>query len=777
MPHPSMSNFDRSGRNRALLSGPSRQWLAPGQPRFAGPPGLDDFYEDYFTAAPPGASEPQGRTVGQMAALLWQRKYMILGVMLACGLLAYTISYMLTPRYFAEGILAVQNQPLYFAQLGTPNPPQQMDPSIPRSEAQILNSRSLLEKTARQLRLDRDPDLNPYISEAPLLTRIVNTAQREFVKMLIAVGIVSPPTFGSTSEDDYIWSAVVDNMKRHLDVHTDGKSYVIYIGFNGTEPKESSDIVNTLMKNFQTAQIESYNASLESASDWIKKRAADLRKEVEEADQKVADYRSKHSLVETRRDGTVSQQQLSEINTQLSLARADRTQAEARLAQARDEAKHPSAIGTSASEVLKSGLIQRLREQQATMLGQRAEMATRLGPNHPQLKALSNQITNLNAQINRETQKILRSLQDQAVIATTREQTLEKQLTSLQARATKVSDYQVVLNQLQKEADTKRNVYETFLATAQSAADPSRVNQANTRIVSNASAPPNPSSPKRQIFTIAGMFVGFLASGAASVLLAEMDHGFETASDVEGALGLPVLGSLPFIRRRSPRRYGLGQELIDGPHSAVSETLRGVRVALKSYSERGLSQVVLVTSAEPAEGKTSFASAMAAIAARDGLRVLIVDSDLRRPRFHRMFQAEPGPALQDVLRGSKDWSEAVRSDPHSGAHCLTAHERTDSPVALLSSGHWEAFLSEARKVYDLIILDSPPVIQVADALTLADYADTTLFVVAYRSTPRQLVQEALHRFAATRKPVTGVVLSKVPGSQVAQSYYSGYYAA
>lgn len=772
-----MPNSDRFGRNHALLSGPGRQWLAAGQPRFVGPQGFDDFYEDYFagTQAPP--AEPRGRTIGQMAALLWRRKYLVLGVMLVCGLVAYTVSYLVTPRYTAEGVLAVQNQPLYFAQLGTPNPPNAMDPSIPRSEAQILNSRSLLEKTARQLRLDRDPDLNPFLTEAPFFTRMINEAKQGFVDMLMAVGIVEQPKFGNVSKDDHIWSAVVDNMHRHLDVHTDGKSYVIYVGYSGTEPKESSEVVNALMKNFQTAQIESYNASLESASDWIKQRAAELRKEVEGADQKVADYRSKHSLVETKRDGTVSEQQLAEINTQLSLAQADHTQAEARLSQAQEEAKHPSAIGTSASEVLSSELIQKLRGDQATLLGKRADLATHLGPNHPLLKAVNSQIASLDNQINRETQKILRSLQDQAVITETRVQTLQKQLTSLQARATKVSDYQVVLNQLQKEADTKRNVYETFLATAQSAADPSRVNQANTRIVSTASAPPDPTSPKRSIFALAGMFVGFLASGAASVLLAEMDHGFETVSEVEGALGLPVLGSLPFIRRRSPRRYGLGQELIDGPHSAVSETLRGVRVALKSYSERGLSQVVLVTSAEPAEGKTSFASAMAAIAARDGLRVLIVDSDLRRPRFHRMFQAEPGPALQDVLRGSKDWSEAVRSDPHSGAHCLTAHERTDSPVALLSSGHWEAFLSEARKIYDLIILDSPPVIQVADALTLADYADTTLFVVAYKSTPKQLVQEAIHRFAATRKSVTGVVLSKVPGTQVAQSYYSGYYAA
>lgn len=728
----------------------------------------------------PAGDEPNNdRSIGQIAAILWRQKHWVLAAMIGCSLVAYTISYMVTPRYFAEGILAVQNQPLYLPQLGSPTPPQLMDPSIPRSETMILNSRGLLDKTARQLHLDKNPDLNPYLEEGPLFSRLMGGLRRGYERFLVAVGIVTRDSGGSSaSDDDYVWSAVIDNMARHFDAHTDGKSYVIYVGYNGANPKQSSDIVNTLMRNFLVAQIDSYNSSLSSASDWIKQRAADLRKEVEEADQKVADYRSQHSLVETQAGGSVSGQQLNELNTQLSMARADRAQAEARYSQAANESKLSAGTdGATSLEVLNSPLIQKLRQREAETMQKRAEMATRLGPTHPQLAAIKNELTNLHGQIQLETRKILTSLQNQVVINRTREQTLEKQLAGLQQRAIQVSDAEVGLNQLQKEADTKRNVYQTFLATAQNAADPTRVNQANARIVSSAYAPPDPTSPKRKIFALAGLFVGLLASGATFLFASELDYGFESAADIESMIGLPVLGSLPLIVRRSPRRHGLGQELIEGPHSPISETLRGIRVALKSFKELDTNQVVLVTSAEPNEGKTSFASAMAAIAARDGLRVLVIDSDLRRPRFHRMIRAEPGPALQDILRGGQDWTNAIRTDPESGAHCLTAHERTDSPVSLLSSGHWESFLGEARKVYDLIILDSPPVIQVADALTLADYADTTVFVVAYRTTQRKTIAEAIRRFNTVRKPIAGVVMSKVPGTMVARSYYSGYYPA
>ncbi|MGE5537047.1 MAG: GumC family protein [Gemmatimonas sp.] len=745
--------------------------------RYAGPE-FDEFYgEDYMPRA--AAPESGNRTLAQMAGILWRHKFRILAAMLVSGALAYMLSFAITPRFMSLGVIAIQTRPIYIPQLGMAQPPQQLDPSVPRSEAQILTSRGLLESVAKQLHLDEDPDLNPYLEDPPLLARITQGARRYAMQFMTWTGVAAPKeAFEDVDEGDVVWAAVIENMRKRLNVHTDGKSYVIYLTYDGTQPRVSSDVVNTLMKNFLMAQIETSSKALLEANAWIKQRANELRGEVEEADRKVAAYRTKYNLVDTKLGGTVSEQQLSDLNTALSKSRADRAEAEARFQDAQQEAR--SARGndaTSAFEVLNSELIQRLREREAEAFQRRAEMSSRLGPNHPQIKSVNAEISTLQQSLQREIGKVLRSLQNQVTITRTREETLTRQINTLQARATETSAYQVELSALDKEADTKRQVYQTFLATAQQTADPTRINQTNARIVSSAVPPVEPSSPRRSLFALGGVFLGFLASSAAVLLLAELDRGFENASEVESTLGVPVLGTLPFIRNRAQRRYGLGQELIDGPHSPVAETLRGIRVALRSQAERGISQVVLITSAQPGEGKTSFASAMAAIAARDGLRVLVIDADLRRPRFHRMFRSEPGPALQDVLRGSRDWAEAVRADPDTGAHCMTAHERTDSPVSLLSSGHWDSFLTEARKTYDLIILDSPPVIQVADALTLADYVDATVFVVAYRSTHRRVIEEAIHRFETTNKPVTGVVMSKVPASMVAQSYYAGYAAA
>ncbi len=723
-----------------------------------------------------GIPYPAERTLGQIFGLLWRRKFLIAASALVVGIVGYLVSLQLSPRFLSQGVIAIETRPLYMPQLGTVVPPTPADIAMARSEAQILRSRELLENVSRRLKLDQDPDLNPYIREATLWDEINRSIRSGVDRTVRFLGLAPHATSRDSDESVLVWSAVVDNVNKNLNVRTDGRSYVIYVEFEAENPQVSAAVVNTLMEMFITRQIESSTKSMVEANSWVKERATELKRDVDDADQKVQAYRSRYSLVETRL-GTVNAQQLSEMNTALMMARAERAQAEARYARARDEAGRAGNRGTpdAASEVLASPLIQKLREREAELISREAEMSMRLGEEHPHRRALRHEITNLQSHIDKEINKILRSLQSQLVVAQSRESTLDNQLRDSNSRAMKTSEAEVGLRSLEKEAETKRNVYQTFLATAQQTAEPSRINQANARIASSAVPPTIPFSPRKTWFLASGMFIGLLIAAAIVLLMAELDRGFETLGELEDATGLPVLGAVPLLKRTA-KGSALQREIVSRPNSAVSETIRGLRVALRSRARRATSQVVLVTSSEPGEGKTSLVSALGFLSARDGMRVLIVDSDLRRPRIHRLFRGSPSAAggLQDVLRGNQAWIQAVRTDEDSGADYLTAYDRTDSPVALLGSGHWHEFLRQARRIYDLVILDSPPIMQVADALTLADYADTVIFVVGAKTTRRQTVQEALRRFAATGRPILGTVLSKVVGRVPVLQYYSGY---
>ncbi len=732
-------------------------------------------YANFAQSAYSGGQANQERNLSEIFRNLWRRKMTIFAGMFICAVIAYIVASTIAPRYLAGGMLAVETRPLFIPQIGVQPQPWAPDVSIPRTEVQVLRSRDLVESVARKLNLDREPDLNPYIQEPTLIGRLQGS-----VRALMAdVGIGKP---AQEPTEAAIWGAVVDNMLDNLVIGTDGRSYAIYVSFNSENPEISAAVPNALMQAFISKQVDNSNSTLMEANSWIKERSVELLKDVEAANKKVQEFRVANNMVETR-GGTVSGQQVNEINTQLSTARADLSQAEARFRQAQSEGGR-GASGSTATEVLSSPLIQRLREREAEAAQRQAEMATRFAAAHPQRKAVAQELVSVRSQIDREIGKLLASLRSQVDITRSRVDSLTRQLATLEGRATGMAASEIQLRQLEQEAETKRNVYQSFLATAQQTAEQPRINQANARIVSAAPIPLMPASPNKKLIVLGSMLIGFFITAASVLLFGEMRRGFERTEDIEDVLGLPVLGALPLMRRRRAERAGLGQSFIGQPHeSVIAETLRGVRIALgcrrgqigQNGQNGGSATVLLVTSSEPNEGKTTFTSSLGAVAAQDGLRVLIVDADLRRPQFHRMFKAEAGPALDNILDGTQSLANVVRIDPETGAHCLTMHH-VDHPVALLSSSYWETFLQQARGTYDLIVLDTPPVMHVADALTLADHVDSAIFVIAYGSTRRRMVEEALKRFATTGCRVAGVVLSKVPSLQTTHAYYSGYAA-
>jgi len=389
-----------------------------------------------------GVAYPPERSLGQIFSVLWRRKFLILASALFVGICSYLISLQLVPRFLAQGVLAIETRPLYMPGLGTSLPPMMPDTALARSEAQILKSRELIETVSRRLKLDEDPELNPYIREATFLDDLNRSVRGGISAVVSALGLAPEREDSDMAKEDLVWAAVVDNVTKNLSVRTDGRSYVIYVEFESESPQVGAAVVNTLMEMFITRQVESASKSMVEANVWVKERAAELRREVDEADKLVQAYRSKYALVDTRM-GSVSSQQLAEINTALGMAQADRAQAEARYTRARDEASGRSGTPDAASEVLASPLIQRLREREAELISREAEMSMRLGDSHPHRRAIRHEITNLQSHIDKEINKILRSLQSQVEVARSRENTLAGQLSANRNRAVQTASTEV----------------------------------------------------------------------------------------------------------------------------------------------------------------------------------------------------------------------------------------------------------------------------------------------------------------------------------------------
>lgn len=716
-------------------------------------------------------SDSGDSSISDLLRALWRHRLLILLVMFVCGIAAFIVARQMPERYIAQGVMSVETRQIAMPGIGSFMMPGAVDTTSTRSDAQIIKSRALADKVATQLKLTADPEFNPSLRVPSTYERVTGAVKGQIIAAGRAAGLIPPAPAGSTlPEEDRARDAAVQTLLRNLDIRTDGRSYVIYVEYDSLLPETASNIVNSIMQSFIAWQIESSTKTMVETNSWLNDRMAELRREVQAADQKVQEYRSNFSLVETRA-GTVSAQQLNELNTQLSLARAARAEAEARYNRAQEEAKNKGSAA-SASDVLASSLIARLRERETEAMQRESEIATRLGPTHPQRAAIRKELADLRAQLDREIAKVLSSLGSQADVSRAREAALERQLQQLQGRAGKVAETEVELRQLEKEAEAKRGVYQAFMVGAQQTSRPP-ANQASSRIVSSAVPPLYPSSPRVSLYVAASMLAGMLLAGAGILFRAQIDRGFSTLNDVESATGLPALGVLPKLKawRRSER--SLPRFVLRHPDSPVSETIRGIRASLRHVSRGERPQVVLVTSAEAGEGKTSVACAVGCLAALDGLSVLLIDSDLRRPQLHKLFGTKSDSNFKEVLSGSRAWVDAIRVDPRSGVHYLGAIESGPNPIQLLDSDQWSVILDQARKVYDLIVLDSPPLLRVADALTLAERADAVLLVVSQEETKRSMVSESIRRLSKTETPIAGIVLSNASGRVSREQYYAG----
>jgi capsular exopolysaccharide synthesis family protein len=267
-------------------------------------------------------------------------------------------------------------------------------------------------------------------------------------------------------------------------------------------------------------------------------------------------------------------------------------------------------------------------------------------------------------------------------------------------------------------------------------------------------------------------FAGGLLAIAGSILYAQMDHGFETLEQVRTVTGLPGLAAIPLVRnlgrKRLPHRY-----VVDNPTSPVAETLRAFRAKLRWASEGRPLKTILVSSAVPAEGKTSFALSFARLAARDGCRVLLIECDFRRPTLESVLPSPVRPGQPSFLDDPTSWRDWVGVDGLTGLNYLTANGESSNMAPMLEADGMGAILRDARREYDYIVIDSPPIMRVPDGMLLARSVDAVALVVSWKRTRQTMVREALRRLALDPDMPTGIILTKVEGA-AGQDMYSGY---
>ena len=726
---------------------------------------------EHYSAAPPHEPDDVEIDVAEILRALRRRRWALGGCVLLITSLVLLVTFQLTPRYTASAEVLIDPRDRNVADLDSVLSGLSPDASTIESQIQVIRSRSLALRTIEALGLERDPEFNPALREPGMAAALVT-----WLKDLAPGEPDAAP-----SEEERLaleQTRIVEEFSEGLSVSRVGRSsYVIAIAFTSVRAAKASRVANTLADLYLVEQLEAKFEATERATDWLNERLGTLRTELEKSEHLVEVYRSEHGLVSSG-GVTVDEQQLAEVNAQLILARAHLAEKQARFRHVMALLDAGSGVD-SVAEVLASTVVHDLRQKQTELAREQAELESRYGDRHPRMINIRAQRGDLELQVSAELQRIVTNLENEVMVARSRTQSLEESLANEQSQRSAGESARIRLRELSRHAAANRALYESFLGRFKETREQQGIQEADARIISAAAVPAEPSYPKKGLFAAAGFLASLLVGFGVVFLLERLDNGFRTNRQLEDALELPLLASIPEVSGDeaavegeilSPPDYVLAR-----PRSVFGEALRGLRTALLLSDVDTPPRAVLFSSSMPSEGKTTTAISLGRSIACSGKRVLLLDADLRRPAVSRELGLNPEAGLVECLSGQASLAEVILEDEASGMHVLPALEGAANAPDLLGSDAMRTLLEKLKTDYDLVLVDSPPVLIVSDASVLGRICDKLVFVVKWEETPRPAAVDAVHRLRQHGVPLAGVVFGRVDTRRDADHHYGDSY--
>lgn len=665
---------------------------------------------------------------------IWARKELVLVVFIIFMTLAFIWVNTVTPTFTVETRLLLEprnNEVSNFDVNGTPSMP---DSETLQSEIQVITSRPLITRLVNDLNLDADPEFNPAIRS----------------------GMFGTPRNRPTDID-----VVVREVLSKLTVFQKTASRVIAINFSASRPETAASIANRLAELYIAQLIEQRAGVNNEATNWLKTQIEELRIKVRNSEAKAETFRSASGLFLTN-GSTLPQQQLTDLNAQLSAAQADQAEAQAKLTNARQLLASGNSVN-SAAEVLQSPLIQNLRAQEVALRAQIAQNSETLLPTHPRMMEAQANLRDLNAQIEKEVLKVIDALENQANVAAARVASLRASLNSFQSRMGKLNQDEVTLRALMRDAETNRALLESFLKRYEEANARADVDMrtASARIVSRAEVPSSPSFPKKKSALTFATVAGLIFALMVAFLLEVFARGFRTGEQIERATGMPFLGLVPELGRKGHSTRP-ADEVVRDPYGGYAEAIRMLQAnVLTARIGNRHARTVLIASAQSAEGKTTTAASLARMLAMAGYRTIMIDADMHRPALPTALGVPSQAGLAELLTGRAAFHHVITRDHMSHAHVMQAGSRLPNPTAALASAQMVSVLNALQQTYDFVIIDSPAAMSAADAQILVRLADVTVLNVRWCKTSRRVVMRALKILSATGGRRVGILMTRV----------------
>jgi len=712
--------------------------------------------------SPPASAQslplPTGRAdmdLREMLRLLWRQRWLMAVTVIAVMLLTGLALFETTPRYTATAKVMVDPRQANVLDLEQVISGLPINAETVQSEIEVIYSSDLATRVIDYTGLARVGEFNSALNPSGWRSWLGGDA--------------------SAPDENTVRTRIMSRYRNALDVKVAGRSRVINIAFTSTNPVLAAEVANATAELYLSGQLQAkFDATLR-ASKWLTERLNQLRIEAESAELAVSRFRSENHIGGIAPDREVTfKSQVAEAAERLAASQSRLTAL---------QALHGLAANAAPPENWPDDTLKSLHEAVVQLEEEHTQLATELGPRHPRMVDLESRITT--ARNNYDT-----ALNQQLVSSEAEVRTDTEKLKSLQETQKQVElvadpgEAQVRLRTLERQAQASRALYETFLSRAKETSEQTGLAengllQADARLISQAEIPNIPSFPNNKLFMLMALVAGVGLALVLAFMAEQLDSGFRSSDQLEAQLGLPTIAILPSLRSLGVRDQTPEEFLKLKPASAFAEAVRMLRTALLLANVDAPPKVLMVTSAVPGEGKTTTILALARLAALSGERVVVVDADIRRPRIHDALKVENGDGLVEILSGKNSLEKALHSSEPDGKgfHYLTAGRQTPQTTDLIRSQQFKALIQRLSGLYDLVLIDSPPVLPVADAKMLTSLVDRVIYVVRWNNVRREVVAHAVKQLRDVGANFAGVVMNNVNVRRHAEYGYgdSGYY--
>jgi capsular exopolysaccharide synthesis family protein len=693
-----------------------------------------------------------------------KRQWIIVAFFLIVVITAAITTFMMVPIYRGTTTIQINKenpQIVDFKEIFAVNT---MDIDYYQTQYKILETRSLAKRVISSLKLAEHPEFLPK-PETPFQkwkSSILNPVFDLFTSS-------NPKGDPTESEKE---TELINQFLKKLKIEPIRNSRLVKIHFDSNYPELSTKVSNTLAASYIQQNLETRFVATQQAKEWLTGQLEDLKAKVEKADEALQTFGSKHDIISLEEKENVTMQRLTELNEALTKAESERMAKEALYKQTR-ELNHDAL-----PSILENKLIMDLKQAFIQLEAQYMKLSETYNPEYPEMVRLKSQMETVQKRLDSEINKIIKGIKNDYESCLRKESLLRQAFTQQKAKVMEMKDKAIQYNILKREADTNRELYKGLLQRMKEAGVSAGITASNIQVVDQAELPTKPYKPNKRLNLLLAAVVGLFLGVGLAFFFEYIDNTVKTPEDVEQQIRLPSFGMVPEISSERQRRLESGEsypvELVTfgHPKSMLSEAFRNIRTSiLLSFSGKPPKRIA-ISSPNPAEGKTTTVINTAIALSQTGAKVLIIDSDLRKPRVHQIFGEENGVGLSNFLSGNADLESIIKKTEIPNLFYTPSGPIPPNPSELIGSSIFKSMIETLGEKFDHIVIDSPPVLGFADAIILSTSVDGVILVVLGGKTPRETLQRAKEVLHQVNAKILGVVINRV---NIQRSDYGYYY--